>query len=138
MKGEVSKINKIIGIINLFVSVFGLVAINTFLHPCRSEEIMTCNYSTRAATLILILLSLFGISKVITSEKKAHLLFDVVSIVSAAEVLIIPQIIGSCKMPAMSCNTKTVPGLRVVSLLLILFSVISIVVNVIKSRSEHQ
>lgn len=138
MNKKVLNVSKITGIINLLISVFVFVAINTFLHPCSGEKAMCCNYSAIAATLILILIALLEIFKVISSENKSLFLLDVVTIASAVEVLLIPQLIGSCGMSAMLCNTRTMPALTISSLLLILISIISIIGNVLKSRRKDQ
>lgn len=138
MNKKVLNVSKITGIINLLISVFVFVAINTFLHPCSGEEAMSCNYSTIAATLILILIALLGISKVIASENKSLLLLDVVTLASAVELLLIPKLIGRCGMAAMVCNTRTMPALTISALLLILISIISIIGNVLKSRRKGQ
>lgn len=40
MNKKVLSVSKITGIINLLISVFVFVAINTFLHPCSGEKSM--------------------------------------------------------------------------------------------------
>lgn len=138
MNKRVLNVSKITGIINLLISVFVFVGVNTFLHPCSGEKAMRCNYSAIAAALILILIALLGISKVISSENKSLLLFDIVTIASAVELMLIPKLIGSCGMAAMVCNTRTMPALKISSLLLTLISIISIIGNVLKSRRKGQ
>ena len=48
--------NRIIGIINAVLTVGAFAGINTVFHACRGEMKMPCNYSVKAASLILILL----------------------------------------------------------------------------------
>lgn len=55
MNKRALNVSKITGIINLLISVFVFVDVNTFLHPCSGEKSMRCNYSAIAAALILIL-----------------------------------------------------------------------------------
>ena len=138
MNKKILNVSIITGIINLLISVFVFVAINTFLHPCSGEKATRCNYSTIAAALILILIALLGISKVISSENKSLLLLDVVTIASAVELMLIPKMIGSCGMSAMVCNTRTMPALTISSLLLTLISIISIIGNMLKSKRKGQ
>ena len=79
MNKKILNVSKITGIINLLISVFVFVAINTFLHPCSGEKAMRCNYST-----IALFLSLFCIEnmKAGISETNRQL---------SADILIVPS-----------------------------------------------
>lgn len=43
MNKKVLSVSKITEIINLLISVFVFVGVNTFLHPCSGEKSMRCN-----------------------------------------------------------------------------------------------
>ena len=45
---------RISAIMNIIISVFLLIAVQTFLHPCKGDMAMPCNYSTTAAILVLL------------------------------------------------------------------------------------
>ncbi len=125
--------NRIIGVIGTLIALTALIGVNTFAHPCRAKMAMACNYSTKGAVLVLILITAAALSKVFITDEKTSSVTDIITAVGAVELLFTKSI-GSCKMDTMSCNTKTFPTLTVAALLLILLTLISFLLRIISLR----
>ena len=127
--------NRIIGIINAVLTVGAFAGINTVFHACRGEMKMPCNYSVKAASLILILLFVLNLGRLITADRKSSIVFDIATVAGAIELVFIKQV-GHCEMTSMHCNTATFPFLTVISLFIIAVSAVSLVITVISYRRE--
>ena len=112
MKGKIS------GIIIIVISLFLIIAVNTFLAPCQGAMEMPCNSSAKAAQMILVLVIIISIGKLFCKDTKVRIFFDLPVIAAAVELLFIPAL-GRCQMAAMACNMHTFPALTVGAWLLI-------------------
>lgn len=128
--------NKLSGIINIVVTGFLLISINTFFKPCQGVMQMPCNYSTKAAELILVIILILNIGRLFVEDVKGRLFMDITTVAAGLELIFVPHI-GRCQMASMSCNAKTFPALRVGALLIIILTVIFEVISLINSRRER-
>jgi hypothetical protein len=120
-------------IISIVISVFLIVAVNTFLHPCKGEMAMPCTYNTRTAVMLLVLILIANAAKLFVGEYKSKLALNIATIAAAAEIAVIPQF-NSCEGMMMTCNMKTVPALLIGSLLIIATNIVFSAVPVITAR----
>lgn len=128
--------NKIIGIISAVLTAGAFIGINTAFHACRGEMKMPCNYSVKAASLLLILLFTLSLVRLFTAEKKSSIAFDIATAAGAIELVFIKWV-GHCEMTSMHCNTATFPFLTVISLLIAAVSAISLVVTILTYRRDE-
>ena len=127
---------RISAIMNIIISVFLLIAVQTFLHPCKGDMAMPCNYSTTAAILVLVLIAVLNIGKLFVSESSGRVVLGITTIVAGVELLVIPHL-GRCQMATMSCNTKTFPSLTIGAVLIIVLTVIFEIVYLIGNQGKH-
>ncbi|MBQ8133510.1 MAG: DUF4418 family protein [Clostridia bacterium] len=127
--------SKISGIINIIIGGFLLIAVNTFLIPCQGVMEMPCSCSTKGAELILILVIIISIGKFFVNDTKGKFFLNLSVIAAGIELLFIPTI-GKCQVPSMSCNTKTFPAIIIGALLLIAFTVIFTIADLIGGRKR--
>lgn len=110
-------------VINIIVSVFLLIAVHTFLHPCEGAMDMPCTYSTKTAVFLLVLAVLINVGRLFVSDQKARLTLSITTVAIGIEVILVPQM-GRCLVASMSCNAKTFPALYVGSLFIIVLTII--------------
>ena len=110
-------------VVNIIISAFLLTAIHTFWHPCEGAMAMACTYSTRTATVLLILAVIINAGKLFVSDVKGRLVLSVTTVAVGIFLTLIPQL-GRCQVASMSCNAKTFPALCVGALLIIAQTVI--------------
>jgi hypothetical protein len=122
-------------IINIVISAFLIVAVNTFLHPCEGEMAMPCNYNTRTAVMLLIVIIVASAAKLFVKDVRGGAAIGAVSVAAAIEIAIVPQF-NRCEGMMMNCNSKTVPALLIGALLIIAVSVIFTVIDIITDRRK--
>ena len=123
-------------VINIVISAFLLTAIHTFWHPCEGAMAMACTYSTRTATLLLILAVIINAGKLFVSDVKGRIVLSVTTVAAGIFLTLTPQI-GRCQVAAMSCNAKTFPAIRVGALLMIALTVIFECADLLGNRRKH-
>ena len=127
--------HKVLGVVNIVIATFLIVAINTFLGPCKGAMEMPCNSSVKIAVLIIILLIAINLGKVIVKEAKSQIVLGIIGIIGGVELLFIPAL-GKCQLASMSCNTKAFPTLYIGALLIIIIAAISIILEILRARRE--
>lgn len=129
--------NKVSVFINVLISAFLLVGEATFLHPCKGEVPMACNYSVNAAKGILILLLILNIGKWFTGDRKAQIAMNVTTMTGCILLIVTPKL-GACNIATMTCNTRSFPALMIGGLFMFAFTVIFMIFDGLdKRRARH-
>ena len=115
---------KPLSIVNAILSAAAAVAVNTALHPCRSEMAMKCVTTTRTGTVLLAVLTVLSIAALLIRNAGAHKLLTGLSVLAAAAVFFVPAL-GHCGGAMMHCNTHTMPAFRIAGAVLFVFTLIS-------------
>lgn len=110
------------------------------LVPCSSEEKkMACYYTSRAEVGLGILIAFLGIAAIIFAQEGIRVGISIAQLGIAIIAILLPlKITGLCKMDTMACRVKTLPGIIVVSVLLIILSLINIVYLLILEKTKNK
>ncbi len=125
-------------VFSLLIAVLGLfiaIAPFTVLQPCVMMEGAACNFLAKTALLIGIIITVIGIGGVFASDKKTSIIVGFIALAAGIVEALTPTVIGACDMPDMACRVKTVPGIYVASIAVIVFSLVLIVTELFSGRS---
>lgn len=111
---------------NTFISAAGLIGINTFLHPCRSEMAMKCVRTTYIASAVLAVIIAVDIIGAVIKQNTVRKTVPFISAMLSAALFFVP-LLGHCGGAMMHCNTHTMPAIRITALLLLVISLISVI-----------
>ncbi len=99
----------------------------TFVKVCKvMDKPMKCHWMAQASLGIGAVVAVLGIVALLVSASVRIGLNIAVALLGALEVGIATFLIGPCKMPEMHCHSTTQPFLIVVSVLLMIFALISV------------
>lgn len=125
-------------VLNILIAVLGLfiaVAPQTFLQPCVMMEGAACNFLAKTALLIGIIIAVIGIGGVFISDKKSSIIIGLIALVTGVIEALTPIVIGACEMADMACRIKTVPGIYIASIAVIVFALVLIITELLSGRS---
>lgn len=122
---------KAIFVVNAILSAAAAVAVNTALHPCRSEMAMKCVSTTRTGTVLLAVLTVLSIAALLLKKAGVRNILAGLSVLSAAAVLFVPAL-GHCGGAMMHCNTHTMPAFRIAGAVLLVLSLISLAAGFVR------
>ncbi len=115
-------------ITSILAGVLFIVLPKTILHPCNMHG--KCRYSAEAVALLGILLITLGIIHLLVKEVAGRIGHHILALVIAIEAILIPAlIIGGCDNKDMACQSKTFPGIYVVSILYLISIAISLLIT---------
>ena len=117
-------INKIMMLISIIISVFLIIAVNTFWQPCHGAMAMPCERSKNIVCIVLIAVTAANILSLFIRKKLFHIINSVICIVGGVFAVTAP-LLGKCQIASMACNMKTFPTLRVGGILLIVIVLVS-------------
>lgn len=110
--------------------VFGLlIAIGpqTFVKVCEvMDKPMKCHWMAQASLGVGIVIALLGIFALVLNASARIGLAIAAFLLGGLEIGVATFLIGPCKMPEMHCHSATQPFLIVVSVLLMIFALISV------------
>ena len=125
-------------VLNILIAVLGLfiaVAPQTFLQPCVMMEGAACNFLAKTALLIGIIIAAIGIGGVFIFDKKSSIIIGLIALVTGVIEALTPTVIGACEMADMACRIKTVPGIYIASIAVIVFALVLIITELLSGRS---
>ena len=125
-------------IINVLIAIAGLflaIAPFTILQPCVMMEGAACNYLAKTAAILGAIIAVLGITGAFLSEKKSTIIHGITVIAVGVAAALSPTIIGACEMREMACRMKTVPGIYITSIAVIVFAIILVITEVLSGRS---
>ena len=122
---------KAIFVVNAILSAAAAVAVNTALHPCRSEMAMKCVSTTRTGTVLLAVLTVLSIAALLLKKAGVRNVLAGLSVLGAAAVLFVPAL-GHCGGAMMHCNTHTMPAFRIAGAVLFVLSLISLAAGFVR------
>lgn len=125
--------NKAFSITNTVISAASAVAVNTALHPCRSEMAMKCGHTTQVGTVLLAALAVLSIAALLVKNTAVHKLLNGLSVLTAAAVFFVP-VLGHCGGAMMHCNSHTMPAFRIAGAVLFVVSVIAFAAEFARKR----
>ena len=136
LKGE-DIMRKFTGIITIIISAAAIVLINTVCKPCHGLMPMPCEHSTHSADAVLLFLIVLNAATLFVKNNIAHTLTAFLNTASGIFLQFIPSF-GRCQIASMSCNMKTFPVLRSAGLLIAAFSLVFIIVFIIKNVPQRR
>ena len=93
------------------ISLFSLIAIRTFMHPCTGMMRMKCVTTADFATVAFIISFVTATVMFFLKNVKACKVSGVVLMITGICSALLPSL-GSCKVSDMRCNTMTMPMIR--------------------------
>lgn len=127
--------NKTLLIVNAVVAAGAAVAVNTILHPCRSEMPMHCAHTTLVGTVVLAALAALSIGTALMKNPKARKAMLFLIVLGAVAVFFVPTL-GHCGGAMMHCNTHTMPAFKITGVLLLVGAVFSFTESFVHKREE--
>ena len=123
--------NKALFVLNAIISAAAAVAINTVLHPCRSEMTMKCMHTTTVGTVLLAVLAVLSVAALAVKEAGVQKVLAGLSAIGAAGVFLIP-LLGHCGGAMMHCNTHTMPAFRIAGAVLFVLALIALAAGFVR------
>ncbi len=119
----------------VFVGLLLFIGPLTFLGPCNMDAV-ACIYLAKATSAIGVIVAASGAAGFFAGDKKSTLAFGLLQLIEGIVVLSISDIIGYCDMMTMPCRVKTVPGIRIAGVVIVVAALVLLVATFIQNRKE--